>query len=177
MKSSLNDFDTIQSHSKGTGLVQRILSNDAALILLAIVLVLALISLSSCAPIAASVQATATATPNATPSPTDNGLPAVPPGKPSFKITPTPGENALPADAPIVAVIEQALASKLGIDVSGITFISGEYVEWPDSCLGFEQPGEMCSQVITPGYRVTLSAGGKLYEAHANLSGKSIRMQ
>jgi len=174
MKSSLNDFETLQPHRKGMRLIERILSNDAVLILLAIILVLVLISLSGCAPVAASTP-TATPAPTIAPASTDDGLPAIPPGKPLLQ-APTPDENALTASAPIVAVAEKALAAKLGITVDKISFISGEYVEWPDSCLGVTQPAEMCSQVITPGYRVILMANNMQYQVHTDLSGKLVRI-
>jgi len=175
MKSSLNDFETLQPHRKGTRLIERILSSDAALILLAIILVLVLISLSGCTPAAASVP-TATPAPTTAPTSTDDGLPAIPPGKPLLQ-TPTAGENAIDASAPIVAVAEKALAAKLGIAAGGITFVSGEYVEWSDSCLGVTHAGEMCAQVITPGYRVILAVSGAHYEVHTDLSGKSVRIK
>jgi hypothetical protein len=46
-----------------------------------------------------------------------------------------------------------------------------EAVEWPDSCLGIQDPDVMCMQVITPGYRVILNADGTDYEYHTNADG------
>ena len=50
-----------------------------------------------------------------------------------------------------------------------------EPVNWPDSCLGAAQPGEFCSQVITPGYRLTVEINGTSYELHSN-GGDQIRL-
>ena len=35
-----------------------------------------------------------------------------------------------------------------------------EGVNWPDSCLGLAKQGQTCLQVITPGYRVSVTSGG-----------------
>jgi hypothetical protein len=51
-----------------------------------------------------------------------------------------------------------------------------EEVEWPDSCLGYPQSGEVCAQVRTLGYRVvfadTRTEPPTEYEYHADLQGK-----
>jgi hypothetical protein len=39
-------------------------------------------------------------------------------------------------------------------------------VEWRDGSLGCAQAGMMYPQVITPGYRIVLSADGVKYEYH-----------
>jgi len=46
--------------------------------------------------------------------------------------------------------------------------VSTQIVEWPDSCLGVSTPGLACSQILTPGYLVTLQANGQQYEYHTN---------
>lgn len=66
------------------------------------------------------------------------------------------------------------LAKNLGLDPSQIKIVSTEAVEWPDSCLGVSVAGIMCSQVITPGYRVVLEANGKQVEYHTNQAGTSV---
>ncbi|MHB1384447.1 MAG: hypothetical protein ACYCYC_08955, partial [Bellilinea sp.] len=55
-----------------------------------------------------------------------------------------------------------------------ISLISFAPVDWPDACLGVESPEIVCAQVITPGYRVILSAGGNAYEFHTNLDGSQV---
>jgi hypothetical protein len=48
-------------------------------------------------------------------------------------------------------------------------------VDWPDSCLGVYRTDEPCAEVITPGFRVLLSAQGHLYEFHTDFNGDNIR--
>jgi len=58
------------------------------------------------------------------------------------------------------------LAGRLSISTDAITVRSVEAVKWPDASLGCAKPGRMYAQVITPGYRIVLQAGGKSYEYH-----------
>ncbi|MHB8377493.1 MAG: hypothetical protein ACYDEB_11130 [Dehalococcoidia bacterium] len=41
-------------------------------------------------------------------------------------------------------------------------------VDWPDACLGVRAPGKVCAQVVTPGYRIIIDAGGKRVEYHTD---------
>ncbi len=53
----------------------------------------------------------------------------------------------------------------------GAVLVSAERVSWPDACLGAARPGELCAQVITPGYRVTVEQGGDRIEYHTSRMG------
>jgi hypothetical protein len=55
-----------------------------------------------------------------------------------------------------------------------VRVISVEEVMWNDSCLGVNQRGMMCMQVITPGYRVVVEAGGKQMVYHTDDAGGKI---
>lgn len=52
-----------------------------------------------------------------------------------------------------------------------ITVKSVEFTEWSDASLGNPQPGEAYAQVITPGFKIVLTAGGEDYEYHTDLQG------
>ena len=43
--------------------------------------------------------------------------------------------------------------------------------DWPDSSLGCPQPGVMYAQVVTPGFLIVISAGGKRLEYHTDSRG------
>lgn len=60
------------------------------------------------------------------------------------------------------------VAENLGVTPDKVKLISTEAVEWPDSCLGVSTPDIMCSQVVTPGFRVKLEVNGKQVEYHTN---------
>ena len=60
------------------------------------------------------------------------------------------------------------LAENLGLTPDKIKLVSTEAVDWPDSCLGVSIEGIMCSQIVTPGFRVILEADGKKVEYRTN---------
>lgn len=96
--------------------------------------------------------------------------------------TPT-GENPgapvvnipVPTPAPAVAAAERSLTEELNVPLKDISVISVESVDWPDSCLGAPAANEMCAQMVTPGFRITLSVAGKQYVFHTNQIGDEVR--
>lgn len=82
--------------------------------------------------------------------------------------TPTtlPSETSCPSYGSIEEQAQEALADWLGISAKEIEVIKVEEVEWPDTSLGCPEPGKVYTQVITPGCRITLEAGGETYEVH-----------
>jgi hypothetical protein len=59
---------------------------------------------------------------------------------------------------------KEDLADRMGVDKEQIRVAAVDAVNWPDSCLGYGEPGELCLQVITPGYRIVLYYAGRFYE-------------
>ncbi len=84
--------------------------------------------------------------------------------------------QAAETPAPATAAAQAALAARLGIAADQVKIVSVESVEWPDACLGAAGEGEICAQVITPGYRIVLEANGRQYEVHTDESGKTVRV-
>lgn len=76
-------------------------------------------------------------------------------------------------EAPRQAAIAD-LSQRAGVPATSIEVVSAEAVDWPDACLGVRTPDRMCAQVITPGYRITLRANGKLYEYHTDQGSRAI---
>ncbi|HEV2800242.1 MAG TPA: hypothetical protein VGW12_07085 [Pyrinomonadaceae bacterium] len=60
------------------------------------------------------------------------------------------------------------LAGRLGVAEDEIKEDSVEDADFPDASFGASSPGEMSAQMITPGWRIRLSAGGQVYEYRAN---------
>ncbi|MHB1448246.1 MAG: hypothetical protein ACYCX1_03765 [Bellilinea sp.] len=62
-------------------------------------------------------------------------------------------------DIPPAALAAQtALAQKLGLSTENVTIQNVEPALWSDSCLGLGAADEICLQVLTSGYLVTLLA-------------------
>jgi hypothetical protein len=60
------------------------------------------------------------------------------------------------------------LAGRLGVAEDEIKEDSVEDADFPDASFGAGAPGEMSAQMITPGWRIRLRAGGQVYEYRAN---------
>jgi hypothetical protein len=60
------------------------------------------------------------------------------------------------------------LAQRLGLNESDVAVNSVAQTEFPDAALGASVEDEMSAQLITPGWRMNLSANGQTYEYRAN---------
>lgn len=93
-------------------------------------------------------------------------------------VNPPPGSVVEGIMTESIAVAAQKdLAMRLGISQDAVTVKMVEEREWPDACLGLLDKEAMCAQVITPGYKVTLEAGGKTYIYRTNASGSVLRTE
>jgi hypothetical protein len=93
--------------------------------------------------------------------------------------TPTSAQpTSEPAETPMPAATaaQAALAARLGVAAGQIAIVSVERVEWPDVCLGATGEGELCAQVLTPGYRIVLEAESGQYEVHTDERGQAVRV-
>lgn len=60
------------------------------------------------------------------------------------------------------------LAQRLNVDPSEISDSSVEDADFPDMALGAAEDDEMSGQMITRGWRIRLSAGGRTHEYRAD---------
>ncbi len=92
-------------------------------------------------------------------------------------VVPTP-EAAVDASVlpPAALEAQQQLARRLEVDPQDVGVLSAEAVDWPDSCLGASDAGEMCAAVITPGFKIIMDVGGKQYVLHTNADGSDFRV-
>lgn len=141
------------------------------------------IALALCAalllPLTACVAPTAppSVTPLSTLEPTP--LPPAPEPTPTAVIDVPPSQVEPPASSgqsEIADLAVQVAAAELGVDPANIQVIGVEPVDWRNSCLGVEKPGEMCLDVITPGYRVVLEVDGQQVYVHTNQDGSVMRL-
>jgi hypothetical protein len=98
---------------------------------------------------------------------------------PTPEIILPPSEEEPPAASGPAAIVEGAVqfaADELDVDPASIQVISVDGVDWNNSCLGAAAPGEMCMEVITPGYRVLLDVDGKEVAVHTNRDGSYMRL-
>ena len=67
----------------------------------------------------------------------------------------------------IISKARRDLAQRLGLIEREITEVGVEQTDFPDAALGAPVADEMSAQVITPGWRIHLQAGGDIYEYRA----------
>lgn len=82
----------------------------------------------------------------------------------------------LPDQDRAFAAAREALAKELRIDELAVQRVEVTPQEWNDACLGVTRTGEMCAQVITPGWLVIMDVGSRQYEAHTDREGRQVRL-
>jgi len=103
-------------------------------------------------------------------------------GKESNKMPPqrAPGEEKPPlqgsGEVPpqLLAIFQDDLARRALVKPDAITVVSATEQQWPDGAMGCPQPGQMYTQMIVPGYRVVLKAGGDRYAYHSDTRGNFV---
>jgi inhibitor of cysteine peptidase len=60
------------------------------------------------------------------------------------------------------------------LGTSDVQILNAEATDFPDSCLGLAPEGTACAAVMTPGYIVTLAAGGERYVYHTDQTGGQV---
>lgn len=77
----------------------------------------------------------------------------------------------IPAEAQtVVDLVLQDAATKLGVDASTLSVTAIETVEWPDASLGCAEEGGVYAQMVSPGYRITVTNGTTSLEYHTGLN-------
>jgi len=74
----------------------------------------------------------------------------------------------------LAAVVVSDVASEQGLLPEDVAFLICEPAEWSDAGLGCPGTGTVYAQVITPGYRILVEAGGIKYEVHTDEMGESV---
>ena len=96
---------------------------------------------------------------------------------------PAPGEGdllpdmiAIPVDeiapdeyADVLSMIKDELAQEMDIDTEAIDLVEIAREEWSDTSLGNPEPDVLYAQVITPGFKMILEAGGQFFFYHTSL--------
>jgi len=98
---------------------------------------------------------------------------AVPTSIPTIiSFTPTSGAP----EAIAIRAAQNALADSLGVQSASIAVVDVVAVDWPNSCLGIQDPAVVCAMIVTPGYKITLAVNNNPYEVHTNKNGSSVRI-
>lgn len=90
----------------------------------------------------------------------------------SHDVQPTPTIQVNAAAESLLSLARADLSQRLSLSADDVTVVSVSARDFSDSSLGVPQPGQMYTQVITPGYVIVLAVRGKQYTYHG--SGKRI---
>ena len=86
--------------------------------------------------------------------------------------------GTLTTENKVVEILRGRLAQQLNLEPEERSQADHlEAVNWPDACLGAPNAGRACAAVVTPGFRVILSAGENHYTYHTDLTGSSVRLE
>lgn len=66
-------------------------------------------------------------------------------------------------------------AASAGVNADQALVMESYEREWPDSCIGLPEQGEVCARVITPGLEVTIFINGIHHVYHSNKDGTIVR--
>lgn len=94
---------------------------------------------------------------------------------PTTEPTPAPQDGP---QGPLPAAAQGALewiSDALGLPAVDLTIVNIEQVTFTDSCLGLGGPAESCLQAETPGFRIQVLAGNRMYTVHTNADGSAVR--
>jgi len=100
--------------------------------------------------------------------PTPTSAPTPPPPAVAPVVSPVPGANVGPEQQQAVAAALRDAATHLGVAASDLSVQQVEARDWSDSSLGCPQPGNLYSQIVTPGFLIVINSRGKQLEYHSD---------
>lgn len=68
-------------------------------------------------------------------------------------------------------VLEEA-SQRSGLPSSAFDKITAQRTTWRNGCLGVEEPGQICTQALVPGWRITLSTETQTWVYHTATDGR-----
>ncbi|MCP4169103.1 MAG: hypothetical protein GY759_24880 [Chloroflexi bacterium] len=75
----------------------------------------------------------------------------------------------------VVKAAQTLLADGLGVEMESVEINSIEAADWPDACLGLAQEDELCLLQVTPGYKVEIAYGERVYVLRTDETGQVVR--
>lgn len=88
--------------------------------------------------------------------------------------------NGLVVDTQLPVPAQKAkeeVSKKYSIPLDKIIVLEVLEKDWPDACLGIAEKGQMCAQVITPGFSITLQTDDMLFKYRTDREGSVIKQE
>lgn len=65
--------------------------------------------------------------------------------------------------------MREDLAARLGVPPTAVSLVSFREVTWASGCIGINRPGQVCSQMLAPGFlAIWRDPGGRTYRYHGS---------
>ncbi len=112
-----------------------------------------------------------------TDAPTDSA--ATQPAEESVAATPIREERTPMSQESLSAEIQQAVLKEVGqqqnVSPDQLQITKSEAADWPDACLGLAGPDEMCAQMITPGWALSVTDGQQTWQYRSDLDALQVK--
>ncbi|MEM6403077.1 MAG: hypothetical protein AAF757_23085, partial [Cyanobacteria bacterium P01_D01_bin.116] len=76
----------------------------------------------------------------------------------------------------VVNAVTKDLSRRENIPQTRLRIVGYSQETWRNGCLEVLKPGQMCTQALVPGYRVTVSDGSQRWVYHTNNNGRTLRL-
>ncbi|MBW4522997.1 MAG: hypothetical protein KME16_25450 [Scytolyngbya sp. HA4215-MV1] len=88
----------------------------------------------------------------------------------------TPIQRSQTPPEDVIAIVQQTAATQLQRSARDINLVKAEFKTWNDDCLELPGTTQLCTQVVVPGWLVTVSAGQQRLVYRTTQSGSIIRL-
>jgi len=110
------------------------------------------------------------------PTPPDVVAPIADPtiADPTSEETQDMSKGALPSE--VQQAVLNAVAAEQNVSADQLQVSEAEEADWPDACLGLAKPDEMCAQMITPGWAITVTDGQNTWQYRIDLDASQVKL-
>lgn len=77
----------------------------------------------------------------------------------------------------VQSAVLEAAATRTSRPVSTLRILEANPRNWSDGCLGLAQPDQLCTQVITPGWRIIVTDGRRNWIYRTDDMGEAIELE
>lgn len=105
-----------------------------------------------------------------------SGTAKVPNNKQHEEIATQPPRNGNLPDSVVQAVLQDA-SRRSNLPSQELHIVHAEQRDWPDGCLGLAFSGTFCTQVVVPGWQVTVNAARRSFIYRTDNSGSQVKLE
>jgi len=77
----------------------------------------------------------------------------------------------------VAKVVLQDASRQSNLPSQALRIVQAEEREWPNGCLGLDEPGRLCTRQVVPGWQVTVKGGKQSFVYRTDESGSLIKLE